>query len=258
MLPELTDPTLTAAGYDADFLSTGISLPVVAGAAQAQVSAELSYPNFSVVMNTAPDRRMAYFAAENVDGSQLYPPTPRIDYRNDPRLDTAEQPDNALFIRNALDRGALVRGSNVRWGADERMASLAAEATFYFTNITPQLSELNRRSWRQLEEELLRYIRERRLRASIFSGPVFAADDPEYRGIKIPRAFWKIMVAEVEGKMLAVGYVLEQDITADGGELSGWAAAFDAINSQVDISAIEFQTGIDFGPLRDLPPPEFR
>ena len=255
--PDPTDPTLTAQGYNADFLSTSIPLPSIAGSSTVQISNELEYPNFSVVMNTAPDRRMALIAAENVNGSQLYSGTPRADYRLDPRLEVTEQPDNALFRQNVLDRGGLARRTNVSWGNDRRDAERAAEATFYYTNVTPQLSELNRRSWLQLEEELLTYVEERGLMASFFSGPVFADDDPEYRGIRIPQAYWKIMVADVDGEVQAIGYLLEQEITITDGELSGRAAAFDAINSKVDITRIALMTGIDFGPIEDLPVLDF-
>jgi endonuclease G len=173
-------------------------------------------------------------------------------------LPPEQQPSASLFRNNSLDRGTLVRRANVSWGTDQQTAKRAGEATFFYTNATPQLADLNQRSWAQLEEELLNYIEEHDLKASIFSGPVFAESDLEYRGIKIPQAFWKVMVADVNGEAHAVGYLLEQKFTEAGDDVRGTPAAFDAINSRIDIAKIEALTHVDFGPVREMPTLQFR
>ena len=44
----------------------------------------------------------------------------------------------------------------------------------------------------------------------MFSGCIFAADDPVYRGVAIPRRFFKIAAWAQESELAATGYVLDQ------------------------------------------------
>lgn len=237
-------------GYNARFLSTLIPLPSLSESTSTEATDEIKYVHHSVVMNK--QRRLAFFAAENVDGGSLIRlMRSQNSYQLDPRIDKKFQIGNELYKNNILDRGHLARRSNLTWGA--RVEAVAAEAnTFIYTNTTPQLSDLNRRSWVQLEDTLLDYVDEKNLKANFYTGPIFRDDDPLYRNIKIPRAFWKIMVTEIDGIMKSVAYIVDQDVVVDGEILSGRSAEFDIVNSQVSIVDLEVQTGLDFGPIGDF------
>jgi endonuclease G len=47
-------------------------------------------------------------------------------------------------------------------------------------------------------------------RISVFTGPVLAEDDIPYRGVQIPRKFWKIAAWTMDGKLASAGFVLDQ------------------------------------------------
>lgn len=235
-------------GYDVSFLGTNVPLPSILSDPD-RASDVLAYQHFAVQMNVP--RQLAYYAAENVDGSTLLRLKRSGRWIFDPRIPENQQTSNDLYRKNRLDRGHLARRSNVEWG-DTEAAQRAGSDVNHFTNATPQLQEFNQKTWNQLEDGILTYLRNTDLKASIFSGPVFREDDPVYRGVKIPLSYWKIVVTEIDGEMQAISYILSQSIEVEEDSLSGHAEAFDLFNSQVAISEIEALTGLDFGPVRDF------
>lgn len=247
--------TVDYAGYDENFLGTPIPLPVVVGWDETDATDPLRYVHHSIVMNKR--RRFAFFTAANIDGASLWPKRRgRTPWLIDPRIPAEYQVDNALYIRNDFDRGQLTQRMSIIWG-DEEKGEAAEQGTQYYTNATPQHRHLNQRTWLTLENSLLDFVQTGRLRATVFSGPVFDEKDPLYRDVQIPLAFWKILVTEIAGEMRAVGYVLRQSIEVAGDELLGRAEEFDVINSQITIREIEMLTGLDFGPVRNFAPLEF-
>jgi len=54
---------------------------------------------------------------------------------------------------------------------------------------------------------------------SVFTGPVFRDDDPPYRGVNVPRKFWKIAAWTNEAELGAVGFVVDQTSLLDKVEL---------------------------------------
>ena len=148
----------------------------------------LRYTNFSVVMSQS--RRMPVVTAVNIDGEQLLNLPRRGDaWSFDPRIPREAQVGNELYASNPLDRGHMVRRLDPVWGPHARTAN---EDTFHYTNACPQHAQLNQRTWNDLENYILDNAGARGLRVSVFTGPVLGHDDPDYRGIQIPREFWKI------------------------------------------------------------------
>ncbi len=102
------------------------------------------------------------------------------------------------------------------WG-DRAVAVAANEATFAYTNAAPQAAPFNQRPelWAGLEDHVLAYASAHAHRVSVFTGPVREPDDPPYRGIRIPRRFWKIAAwtARTEGappELRTAGFLLDQ------------------------------------------------
>ncbi len=253
-------------GYDPDFLGTGplsVSLPALSErlltkAATPTPGAEpvLRYHNFSVVLNK--ERRLAFFTAVNIDGAS----SRRLKRENDrwfldPRIPVAEQTGEPVYADNDLDRGHLVRRLDPAWGESDPLAKLANDDTFHFTNCTPQHKEFNQRqtSWAGLEDYILENAENRDFRVSVFTGPVFDDDDDEYRGVKLPRQFWKVAVMVKEtGQLTATAYLLSQEELLRGLEAVTDFSYGAYRTFQVPVAHVEDLTDLSLGSLRDFDP----
>jgi DNA/RNA endonuclease G (NUC1) len=242
-------------GYDPRFLGPRIDLPRLPPQLQADLAPlleaeghELKYTHFSVLMSKS--RRLAYFTAVNIDGNQLRAIEREDDrWYFDPRIAREHQAGPELYAQNDLDRGHLVRRLDPVWG---RRARQANEETFHFTNAAPQHQRLNQRTWLGLEEYILQNARQHDLKVSVFTGPVFRADDMLYRGqYRIPAEFWKVAVmVKEDGQLSATAYLQTQKNL-----LVSLAFAFGEYKTyQVPVSQIEALTGLDFGDLRTHDP----
>jgi endonuclease G len=166
-------------------------------------------------------RKLALMTAVNIDGSQMRRAKRGSDrWYFDPRIDREQQLGNELYQSNPLDKGHLVRRLDPAWGSPERVEDAVAD-TFYWTNSSPQHARLNRDTWVSLEDYILESADTHEFKASVFTGPVFADNDPWHRELtQIPQAYWKVAVMlKEEGdkvKMSATGYVLSQaDLVSD-------------------------------------------
>ncbi|HQF71956.1 MAG TPA: DNA/RNA non-specific endonuclease, partial [Promineifilum sp.] len=167
----------------------------------------------------------------------------------DPRLPIEQQIGPDLVARNDLDQGHLVRRTDPVWG---RSAATANEDTFHFTNCAPQHARLNRRTWLALEDYILSNADNHDLKVTVFTGPVFRADDMTYRGVyRLPAEFWKVVVMVKEDRRLsATAYLQTQKNLLEDLEF-----AYGPYRTyQVAVSRIEAITGLDFGRLRDFDP----
>lgn len=231
-------------GYDPRFLGLSVPLPTLRDTSVAARMHDggvvVPYQNFSLVMHRA--RRVCLFTASNVDGSHAAKePDPTRSYNRDalgglaendferwfldPRLPADAQLPDRFFDkdRKAFDKGHLVRREEVCWGADYAQVRRANGDTYHVTNCTPQVAGFNRSNrrgvWGLLEN--LIEAQGRVERYSLFAGPLLAADDPVFVGVdddgpiqvRIPRAYWKVVVARGQAGLEAFGFLLEQDLT---------------------------------------------
>ena len=253
-------------GYDPGFLGGGsrrVPLPRLSPAqrqkaavnrqANGQDDVLLPYHHFTLVMNR--ERRLAFFTAVNIDGRITHNFTREADkWSPDPRIGADEQTSEALYTANELDRGHLVRRLDPAWGSSRSAAKLANDDTFHFTNCSPQHKNFNqnRTTWAGLEDYILKNADVEDLKVSVFSGPLLDSDDATYRGVQIPRQFWKVVVmARSAGELSATAYLLSQaDLVRD---LE--AFTYGAYRTfQVPLRQIETITALDFGELRRFDP----
>ncbi|WP_353981262.1 DNA/RNA non-specific endonuclease [Salinicola endophyticus] len=242
-------------GFAQDFLDDfTVALPTPVGERAEDVTpvpgrddGRLDYTHFSLVMSRS--RRLAIFTALNLDGRRLVSvPRENDDWRFDPRIDPALQAGEELYARNPLDRGHLVRRTSANWG---ELAEQANADTFHFTNCTPQMAAFNQRTWLGLEDYLLEHARADRQRLCIFTGPVFRASDRDYRGVRIPEAYWKVIAFRGEdGRPSATAYMIDQTDELD--ELGPGFFFGQYRTYQRSIARIEALTQLDFGELSDF------
>jgi endonuclease G len=263
----------TREGYDPEFLGAGdlaVPLPILTRALEADTatnrlagpdmrSYELPYHHFSVVLNRK--RRLAYFTAVNIDGR-----SPAREHREadrwffDPRVAQEAQVGNDFYKGTVFDRGHLVRRLDPSWGRGPTVPKAANDDTFHFTNCSPQHKRFNegKNLWAGLEDYLLNNAGAERRRLTVFTGPVFATGDPAYRGVPIPKKFWKVAVVVRKGGQLnATAYVVSQeDLIRPLFEQAAEEISADAVARmfQVRVQNVEELTGLDFGRLRDCDP----
>jgi len=240
------------AGYNADFLP-GFAVPLpntraIAGDVLPVTGSEgdrLDYEHFSLLMSKS--RRLALFTGVNIDGSaSVSVPRGGDPWAFDGRIPEAAQAGDELYADNDFDRGHLVRREDPNWGPT---AGVANRDTFHFTNCAPQLSVFNQRSWLSLEDYILGNTRRVGERATVFTGPVFRGNDPVYRGVAIPLAYWTVVAfIHDDGRPSASAYLIDHDVDLDAQSL-----LFGAFKTyQRSVLAIEGLTNLDFRSLREF------
>ncbi|WP_089254443.1 DNA/RNA non-specific endonuclease [Asanoa hainanensis] len=238
-------------GFDGDFLGLPLPLPTVKTDA-----ALLNYHHFSVVMHDS--RRLAHFAAANVDGSRRFERIASSDrWSLDPRLPASAQAGAALYAGNDLDRGHLNRRADMLWGDTRAEATAAVADTYHYTNCAPQHRDFNQNNatWQGLEDYILAAVADHRLRANVYTGPIFRPDDPSYRGVRIPRAYWKVVAVATTEAVHATAYLIEQTELLDAlGRDAEQPPLGPYRTYQIQVSDASARTGIDFGPLPAFDP----
>lgn len=259
-------------GYDPDFLCLSVPLPrlsadqleLAAVPKERQRKAEdlpLAYLHFSVVMNG--ERRIPFLTAVNIDGARargINRQTGEVEAAEtwfvDPRLDDDEQLAQSLFERQRprpFDRGHMVRRLDPAWGSAQT-ARRASDDTFHFTNCSPQISAFNQRAtlWAGIEDYVLDNAKAERQKITVFTGPFFADDDPVFRDVAIPRAFWKVLVRMQDRRLRCTAFRADQGELLDRALEAGVEAFADlgrAGEFQVPVAQVAEETGLDFGEL---------
>ncbi|MGQ9921855.1 MAG: DNA/RNA non-specific endonuclease, partial [Desulfobacca sp.] len=161
-------------------------------------------------------RRLALWVAWNIDGANLKKLSRKgLKFTFDPRIPTELQMGDALYAGNRLDRGHIARRADLLWGSDAA-ARQANKDSFFFTNITPQMDNFNQSSlgglWGRLEDAVFADVDVEDVRISVIGGPIFHDDDRVFRGVKIPREFYKVLAYVENGRLQARAFLLTQNL----------------------------------------------
>lgn len=251
-------------GYDPGFLGPGIDVPLPRADGRrlmpTMLTATLRYHHFSIRLHK--HRRLAAFTAVNLDGLVRYPRIGRGDdsWQLDPRAPDSQtqQP----FYRKPFQRGHLVMRLDPVWG-DPRIAELAEADTFHWSNCAPQHSRLNGTWWHAVERHVLETADITDQRVSVFAGPVLHPRDPVLRGVRVPLAYWKVLVWRPrEGLGLrSLGFVVRQDAEVreaiePAEQTAGVRTALDFPDLparvrayQMAVGVVQSLTGLHFGQL---------
>lgn len=140
------------------------------------------------------------------------------------------------YTGSGYDRGHMAPNYVIasRYGAS------AQHETFLMTNITPQKSNLNQKSWQRLEEIIGNDFSQWHGDFWVVTGPIFAESPNTIKKTKvaIPKAFYKILIKPntPERPTTALAFVFPQNAKANA----------DLMSFVTSIDDIEQQTGIDF------------
>lgn len=231
-------------GYRPDFLGPEVPLPEPTDpdmlARLEDGGHVVPYMHFSLAMHRT--RRLALYTAANVRADdRAKRPDPARKYTrdalaglgeddvekwfSDPRLRGLDQLPDKFFTRDrkSFDKGHLVRREDVAWGDTFEELRIANGDTYHVTNCSPQTKGFNRAdgvvNWGELEKAVLGQAEDQRL--SVFAGPILADDDPWFEGVddigrirvRIPQAYWKVVVAREGRGLAAYGFLLAHDLS---------------------------------------------
>ncbi len=148
----------------------------------------------------------------------------------DPSLDKKHTAADSDFRNSGFDRGHLARQSDMKGRSEQcELQSL------YFTNISPQKQNFNRKTWNNLEmsvDRLTEYFGQ----SWIVTGPYFDNDRQLIKNrVEIPDGFYKIVLLDTQEGIYPLAFVLDMD---DSGT--------DIEKYTVSIDSVESLTGIDF------------
>lgn len=239
-------------GFSPDFLGNHLEVPQIDAPLQADTarlngSVVIPYTHFSLALSRS--RGFARWVAWNIDGGSLRRINRKgLSFTKDPRIPGEYQNGDELYSANRLDRGHLARRADLVWGPLEE-AEAANNDSFFFTNIAPHMDDFNQSSkdgvWGRLEEAVFADVDVQDLRVSVFGGPVFQDTDREYRGVKLPREYWKVLAYVEHGVFKTSAFLLTQNLNP-----------FEALDRdefrayQVSMAEIEQRTGVRFGHAR--------
>ncbi|KOX18923.1 endonuclease [Saccharothrix sp. NRRL B-16348] len=217
--PRKVEAAAALVGFDENFLGTPVGVPELGEAARADAvelngSVVVDYTHFSLAQSKS--RRFAFWVAWNIDGADLKSINRTgIPFVLDPRLPAEFQVGDELYRGNRLDRGHLARRADLLWGP-KAVAQKANTDSFFFTNITPQMDDFNQSMrqglWGRLEDAVLSDVDVDDLRVSVYGGPVFQPDDRVFRGVALPREYWKVIAFTSAGTLKARAFVLTQNL----------------------------------------------
>ena len=144
------------------------------------------------------------------------------------------------YWNSGYDRGHMVPSADMRW------SQKALEATYLYSNISPQKAEMNREAWADLEDWGRRYVHYAQEKVFIVTGPVIAEGLPT---LNTPTTIEKVMIPV---------YCFKAFADLDGPDKKGIAfvmkngpAEKNLLSYAVSIDSVEKLTGLDLFPALD-------
>lgn len=158
------------------------------------------------------------------------------DFRPDPNLKCGSM-DSVDYWNSGFDRGHLAPSADFRWSLN------ALSESYYYSNMSPQVADLNRGAWSKLENQG----REWSLDCNelfVVTGPVLKPNLPKVQQgsfrLSIPEYYYKIFVDLYGPEYKAIAFIMPNKKIDDP-----------IMNYVVSIDEIEKKTGIDFFPTLD-------
>lgn len=140
-------------------------------------------------------------------------------------------PVTADYRYSGYDRGHMAPAGDLKW------SEKALRQSFYLTNACPQNHSLNEGAWNKLETKVREWA-QRDSALIVLTGPIVSKRDTKTvgeTGIRVPGAFYKIILAHHENPMRVIAFVYPNE--RNNGDLASHATT---------VRDIEHRTGINF------------
>lgn len=249
----ITGKTSTPSGPDPKphGVSGYFEVPVITAAQQAQSNLKYIQHSFtyggkdvrSYEMLYDTDLKMAYWVAYPLCSFYTEKHCNRTDaWGYDPKLPESEQSTMKKGLQKGYDRGHQMPS------ADRLVSREANEQTFYYTNMTPQLSKLNQRTWQKLETALRNkympttdtlYVVTGAMPTTPENTTITYMNDNKGVKIAIPKYYFKAICAvnRATGEAKTLGFKIDQKETNDS-----------YLNYVISVADLERLTGFTFFP----------
>lgn len=161
------------------------------------------------------------------------------DFLPDSELPVAHQVEGTDYRGSGYDRGHMCPAADMKWSVE------SMRECFYMSNMCPQDRTLNGVAWERLESACRRWAQSEGC-IYIVCGPIFYPDSsvvtigPASREIRVPDAFYKVVLSLRPGHEKAIGFIYRNDASR---QVMGEVCC-----SVDDVEAI---TGFDFFPAID-------
>ena len=135
------------------------------------------------------------------------------------------------YTKSGYDRGHMAPAADMKWNRQAMIES------FYMSNICPQVGNLNRGDWNDLEE-LCRDWADKYGRIYIACGPIFDSKSPKRIGghkVAVPDRFFKVILIYNRKNPIALGFIFKNI-----------ARSQDLEKYMVTVDSVENVTGMDF------------
>lgn len=134
------------------------------------------------------------------------------------------------YTRSGYDRGHMAPAADMKWSLE------AMTESFYLSNICPQHPELNRRSWKTLEERIRNWaIRDSAI--IIICGPIIENGCARMgkNKISVPNGFFKVILSPFASPPQAIGFLFKNQHSTS--PLKEYAVTIDSVES---VSGLDF------------------
>jgi endonuclease G, mitochondrial len=190
----------------------------------------LTQPGFTVGYCTL--HLQPVWVAYQLTANKVGGPHPRKNnFYTDPSLQgrSAKRSD---YHKSGFDRGHLAPAADMAWS--ER----AMYASFYFTNVSPQMPGFNRGIWKTLEKQVRDWALDYDT-VYVVTGPVLreGLSTIDNSDVSVPQHFYKVILRNLYTRPEGIAFLIEADAT---GVISSYA---------ITIDSLERFTDIDFFPL---------
>ncbi|MCS6820681.1 MAG: DNA/RNA non-specific endonuclease [Microscillaceae bacterium] len=179
------------------------------------------------------EHEQAKWVAYQLDARELQKEAERgNDFRPDPAVPTGSSlPED--YRGSGYDRGHLAPAGDFAFSQE------AMSETFYMSNMSPQVPELNREGWRILEETIREWAK-RDKSLLIVTGPVLKGKMKKIgkrNKVSVPPAYYKVVVDITEPEKKGIGFIMPNAVITK--PIHEYA---------LTIAEVEKETGINFFP----------
>ena len=134
----------------------------------------------------------------------------------DPEVTQGMSATTKDYYKTGFDRGHMASAEDMTWSEQ------AMTESFYFSNICPQNSSLNRGIWKTLENQSRKLAMEKG-NVYIVCGPIVSEQSKTFgeNKVVVPDAFFKVLLQNEDGNWSAIGFIFANQ--KEGETLSTYA-----------------------------------